>query len=239
MTTSSPPALALELTDVIKQYGSLRPLRVRKLAIHRGERVAITGLDGPAAEVFVNLVTGASLPDEGRVIVCGRSTAEIANGDDWLASLDRFGIVSPRAVLLEGATLAQNLAMPFTLAIDPIPAEVRAAVERLADECGLPAAALDRHAGDAPAALLARVHVARAIALAPALLVLEHPTAAVPEPDRPAFAADVARVCKARSQTLVAVTLDREFAAAAAERALALQPATGVLKPLDRRRWFW
>ena len=30
---------------------------------------------------------------------------------------DRFGIVSERAVLLEGATLTQNLALPF--ALDP------------------------------------------------------------------------------------------------------------------------
>jgi ABC-type lipoprotein export system ATPase subunit len=239
MSTSPDPPLALELTDVTKQYGALRPLRIRSLAIRRGERVAITGVDGPAAEVFVNLVTGAALPDEGRVAVFGKSTAEIPDGDAWLASLDRFGIVSPRAVLLEGATLAQNLAMPFTLAIDPIPADVRATVERLAEECGLPPASLESRAGEMSPALLARVHVARAIALGPALLLLEHPTAAVPEAERQAFAADVARICEARSQTLVAVTMDREFAGAAAERALALQPATGVLKPLERRRWFW
>jgi len=39
----------------------------------------------------------------------------------WLASLDRFGIISPRAVLLTHSTLAQNLAIPFTLEIEPVP----------------------------------------------------------------------------------------------------------------------
>ena len=51
----------------------------------------------------------------------GRDTADITSGDDWLASLDRFGIVSPRAVLIEAATIEENLAMPFILQIDPIP----------------------------------------------------------------------------------------------------------------------
>ena len=46
-----------------------------------------------------------------------RPTSAITDGDEWLASLDRFGIVSPRAVLIESATIQQNLAMPFTLQI--------------------------------------------------------------------------------------------------------------------------
>ena len=72
--------------------------------------MAVSGFDAGAAEVLVNLVTGASLPDEGEVRVLGQLTADIAGGDEWLASLDRFGIVSPRGVLLEGATIEQNLA---------------------------------------------------------------------------------------------------------------------------------
>ena len=49
------------------------------------------GVDGGAAEVLVNLVTGASVADRGVVRVLGRSNADIVDGDEWLASLDRFG----------------------------------------------------------------------------------------------------------------------------------------------------
>ena len=122
-----------------KQYQALRPLRVRDLTIGAGERVALAGLDLGAAEVLVNLVTGASVPDEGEVIVLDHSTRAISDGDEWLASLDRFGIVSPRAVLLDGATLLQNLVMPFTLEIDPIPAAVEATASALGIECGIAA----------------------------------------------------------------------------------------------------
>ena len=111
----------LQISGVHRRYQSLRPLRVQELTIAPGERVAVSGFDAGAAEVLVNLVTGASVPDEGEVRVLGQRTADIAGGDEWLASLDRFGIVSPRGVLLEGATLEQNLAMPMTLQIDPVP----------------------------------------------------------------------------------------------------------------------
>src|SRR5439155_18799286 len=121
-------APVLRLTRVRKQYNALRPLRLNSLSIAAAGRVALSGLDAGAAEVLVNLVTGASVPDEGDVQVQGRSTSSIADGDEWLASLDRFGIVSPRAVLLDAATLRQNLAMPLTLQIDPIPDDAAATV---------------------------------------------------------------------------------------------------------------
>ena len=60
----------------------------------------------------------------------GRSTLEIADSADWLATLDRFGIVSDRAALLDALSVVQNLAMPFTLEIDrrrPISARKRSA----------------------------------------------------------------------------------------------------------------
>src|SRR6185436_1678093 len=98
--------------------------------------------------------------------------SEIADADEWLASLDRFGIVSDRAVLLEGAPLLQNLALPFTLAIDPVPDDVRERVVALARECGIDPDRLDQIAGEANAATRARVHVARAVAVNPALLLL-------------------------------------------------------------------
>ena len=103
----------LQITGVEKRYQSLRPLRIQELTIAAAERVAVSGFDAGAAEVLVNLVTGASLPDRGEVRVLGHRTADIVGGDEWLASLDRFGIVSPRGVLLEAATIEQNLAMPL------------------------------------------------------------------------------------------------------------------------------
>jgi ABC-type transporter Mla maintaining outer membrane lipid asymmetry ATPase subunit MlaF len=226
------------MRGVRKSYQGLRPLRIDALEVRDGERVALSGIDAGAAEVFVNLVTGAGLPDAGEVRVFGRETAAIAGADEWLASLERFGIVSPRAVLLEGSTIEQNLALPFTLEIDPVPADVADRVVALARECGIPEepSSLARRAGEAPPDIRARVHLARAIALAPDLLVLEHPTLGLPDNGRAAFAGDIARVAGDRGLATLLITQDERFAKKAAHRVLQLQPATGVLKP-RRRGW--
>jgi len=227
----------VSMRGVVKNYNALRPLRIAELSVAPGARIAVSGIDAPGAEVMLNLVTGASLPDQGEVRVFGRSTAAVSDGDEWLASLDRFGIVSERAVLLEGATVAQNLALPFALDIDPIPSETIARVELLADECGIRREFLPQRAGDVPATARTRLHLARAVALGPRLLLMEHPTVALSESDRQAFGAIVARVCESRTLTMLAVTQDLAFASAAAEETLSLQAATGRLSAARRSWW--
>ena len=236
--TADNASVLLEIRGAIKNYSALRPLRIRELAIRAAERVAVSGFDAGAAELLVNLVTGASLPDQGEVRVLGQSTAAIAGGDEWLAFLDRFGIVSERAVMLDGSTIEQNLAMPFTLEIDPVPAAVRDRVEALALECGIEPPWLAQLAGQVPAEVRGRARLARAVALEPSLLLLEHPTARIAEPARAAFGADVARLCDARRLAALIITEDQELAAAAAHRRLTLNPATGELAPPRRRWWF-
>jgi ABC-type transporter Mla maintaining outer membrane lipid asymmetry ATPase subunit MlaF len=220
---------ALELAGVVKDYRGLRPLRVADLVVEPGDRVAVAGLDRAAAEVFVDLVNGALLPDAGVVRVLGRSTADITEGDDWLAWLDAFGILTQRAVLLESSTLAQNLALPLSLDIDPMPADLRATVERLAAEVDLPAERLDRPIGDAPPAVRLRAHLAKALALGPKVLLLEHPTVTLDPADVRPFAETVARVATARALTVVALTEDAGFADVVAARAYKLNGGTGAL----------
>lgn len=229
------PSPVLHLSNVRRAYNGLRPLRINDLSIAAGERVAVSGLDAGAAEVLVNLVTGASIPDEGDVLVLGQSTAAISDGEAWLASLDRFGIVSPRAVLLDGATLMQNLAMPITLDIEPVPADVAARVVQLARDAGIEERWLERPIAALDPAIQARAHLARAVALNPSLLILEHPTARLAAGEGKAFGEVVASVASARSLATLIISEDVEFSAAAATRRLALHGATGELKSPKRR----
>ncbi|HEY7474795.1 MAG TPA: ATP-binding cassette domain-containing protein [Vicinamibacterales bacterium] len=233
---SEPPAL--ELTRVTKDYKGLRPLRVASLAVARGERVALSGLDRPAAETLIALITGAALPDDGHVRVLGRATTDIKSGDEWLSSLERFGIVSERVALLEGSTLAQNLALSFTMAIDPIPGDDLPKVVALAEEVGLAGSIVDVRAADSPPEARMRVLVGRALPYDPAILLLEHPTASLPPDAVAAFADDVGRVTRRRGLTALAITEDRTFADRAADRHLTVNPATGELSDARKRRWF-
>jgi ABC-type transporter Mla maintaining outer membrane lipid asymmetry ATPase subunit MlaF len=224
--TTSP---VLELSDVSKDYRGLRPLRIASLKVAAGERVAILGLDQIAAEVFVNLVTGASLPDRGDVRLFGRSTSDIADSADWLSIVDRFGIVSSRAVLLDALTVAQNLAMPFTLEVDPLPSDMRERAIALAGEVGLPGATHDQPVGELDAASRFRVRLGRALALDPAIVVFEHPTAELSRQDVVSVASRCRDVAVARGTATITLTADRDFGERVASRVLALHAATGRL----------
>jgi len=227
----------LELAGVSKSYGALRPLRIQQLAVARAEQIAIVGFDQPMAEVFVNLVTGATLPDAGTVSLFGRPTTSIADSADWLAVVDRFGIVSARAVLLDALTVIQNLALPFTLDIEPTAEDVRERAAALAAEVGLAEAVSTRPAGELDVASRARIRLARALALGPAVLLLEHASAGLDAESGRVFGADVRAIAARRGAAVVAVTADEAFASAAAARVLTLDPATGRLRE-HRRRWF-
>jgi ABC-type transporter Mla maintaining outer membrane lipid asymmetry ATPase subunit MlaF len=231
-------APVLQIDGVTKSYNTLRPLRIASLIVTEGERVSLGGIDAGAGELLINLVTGASLPDSGHIRVFGRLTSDIASGDEWLTLLERFGIVSPRAVMLEGSSLQQNLAMPFTLQIDPVPEDVAAKVRALADECGLdPDRWLPVTAGALPADVRVLAHLARALALEPHFVIVEHPTVDVPAGARAALAATIARACQGRRVAALIVTNDDAFGKAVAPRNLRLDGATGQLKPV-KTGWF-
>jgi ABC-type transporter Mla maintaining outer membrane lipid asymmetry ATPase subunit MlaF len=222
-------APVLELTDVSKNYHGLRPLRVASLRIAPGEQVALLGFDQSTAEVFVNLVTGASLPERGTVRLFGRPSTEITDSDDWLTLVDRFGIVSRRAVLLNALTVVQNLAMPYTLAVEPPSPDVCERAMSLAREVGLAESSFERPVGELDALGVFRARLARAVALDPAILVFEHPTAEVARADVVELAARCRAVASKRNIATVVLTADRTFAEAAASRVLLLDAATGRL----------
>lgn len=229
--------IALAFDGVVKDYRGLRPLRVANLSVELGERVMLSGLDVPAAETFVNLATGAGVPDQGEVRVMEQPTTAITDGDAWLASLDRFGIVSHRAVLLDQSTVAENIALSFTLSIEPIAPDVRAKVDALAASLDIAAADLDRPASAVTAAVRLRVHVARALALDPSLLVLEHPTVGVDRADAAGAGASIARATSGRPIAVLALSDDEELAKGLDARRLKLNAATGDCAPV-KRGWF-
>jgi len=229
----------VRLRDVVKGYGSLRPLRIAALDLRAGESLALVGLDAGMAQALVDLITGAVLPDGGEAVVFGRSTAAIPDPDAWMQSLDGFGLLTDRAVLVEQFSVEQNLALPLTLELDTMSDAMRARAAALAEEVELGGADLSRPVAALSAAERARVRLGRAIALDPRVLLAEHPSATLSPDEGPPFARLVARVASARGLASVVATADVRFARAVARDVRVHEPATGALTRLSGwRRWF-
>ena len=226
------------LTNVEKQYGGLRPLRVRDLRVPAGRITMLLGFDRPAAEVFVNLITGASLPDTGDIESLGCRTGAIADSDEWLAFVERFGIVSDRIVLLDGMTVAQNLAISFDLELEPVPPDIMARVAVLAAEVGIDDMSAGTRVAEATPLLRSQIFLARAVALDPLILVLEHPSANLSSDEAKSFAAIVRHVSERRKLTTLGLLADEKFAKETGGRLLTWQPAPGEVRERSSLR-FW
>ena len=228
--------MLLDLCNVLKDFGGLRPLRIERLQVADGDAVAILGLDRAPAEVLTNLIVGAAVPDSGEVRLLGRRTSSIVDGDDWLALVDRVGIVTDRAVLLEAFSVTQNLAIPFTLEVDPPAPEILARAHALAREAALPEGTWERPIAELDVATRLRVRFGRALALDPPMVLLEHPTADLRrrglDREIDGIGCDIRHAVERRRAALVAVTADEPFARSVARRVLELDAATGRLSPL-------
>jgi predicted ABC-type transport system involved in lysophospholipase L1 biosynthesis ATPase subunit len=219
----------LEIRGLVKGYQSLRPLRIRELAVTPGRVLHLAGFDAAAAEMFVHLVTGAALPDEGDVTLFGTNTRHITDTEAWLRSLDGLGVVGHRAVLIDALSVLQNVAMPLTLDVDPIDPAFRPAAAALAREAGIDDADWDRPLGSVTAEVNVRVRLARAVAPNPSLIIAEHPSASLPREAVACVAADVAGIATARGAALLTLTADAAWVEAVGGDVLTLQPGSGEL----------
>jgi len=132
--------------------------------------------------------------------------------------------------------VAANLALPLTVSIEPLDPESRCRVEALADEVGLARPRLaDPCASLAPVDLV-RLHLARALALTPQLLLLEHPTKDVADDAaRAEIGRTLSRISEARQVGWLAFADDPVFAKQSAGQRWRVDLGTGALA---RQRWW-
>ena len=220
----------LEIAGLKKDYQSLRPLRIARLSVKPGDVMSIGGIDATAAATLVHLITGGTLPDEGDVTVFGQNTRAITDGDAWLKQLDGIGMITSRGVLIEAFSVLQNIAMSYTLDVDPVDPRVVPHAGEVARDAGIDADVFDLPAGKAGPDVQMRVHLARALALGPKILIAEHPSAGLPRDGVAPFGADLARVAKARNLALLAITADEVLAKAIGGQRYELVAASGELR---------
>ena len=98
---------------------------------------------------------------------------------------------------------------------------------QLAQEVRLPERTWERPVAELDGEARVRLRVARALALNPAILLLEHPTAAVERSRVDTLARDIRALAGRRRAATIALTMAREFAQNASTRLLTLDASTG------------
>jgi len=151
--------------------------------IAAGESVGLVGESGCGKSTLVRLVTRLIDPSDGRIRFENKDIGSIA-ARNFPRRPERSAIQmvfqDPTDSLNPRYTAFETIAEPLRLLAGVVdPGAVRARVEEVADQCGLPRVLLARFPHQLSGGQKARVGIARAIAIKPRLLVLDEPTAAL------------------------------------------------------------
>ena len=166
------------VTDLVKSYrtpkGPIAVLRGLSLTVARGEMVAVIGASGVGKSTLLHVLGGLDRAESGVVRVDGTDVTSVP--DDQLVAFRNahVGFVFQFHHLLPEFTALENVMMPLRIARRP-PAEARPRAESLLGRVGL-AGRLAHVPGMLSGGEQQRVAMARALAMAPALLVADEPT---------------------------------------------------------------
>jgi phospholipid/cholesterol/gamma-HCH transport system ATP-binding protein len=167
------PAVALQALQ--KSFGSQIVLNGVELTVGTGETLAVLGRSGTGKSVLLKLIIGLQKPDSGSILIHGQ---EITGLDlDALNDIrKKMGFLFQHAALYDSLTVEQNVAFPLQRHTKMSDSERRDRVKELLAAVGMEGD-LQKMPADLSGGMQKRVGLARALALEPAILLLDEPTA--------------------------------------------------------------
>ena len=191
--------LALETRGLVKRFGGLVATRDVSLQLPVGARHALIGPNGAGKTTFVNQLTGVLTPSSGTILLAGEEITRLKPEARVRRGIARTFQISQ---LFRSLTVAENLGIAVNeqrgtgyrawtdFAHD---GEARREIEALAHEFGLEAL-LDARISELAYGRQRLVEIALAFACRPRVLLLDEPAAGVPEAERDALLATIARL---------------------------------------------
>jgi len=211
--------IQLELKNVSLSYGEgediTEVLEDINLSIEEGEFLAIVGFSGAGKTSLISLMGGLARPDTGTITLNGKAID--GPGPDR-------GIVFQSYSLMPWLTVKGNIA----LAVDSVfacdsKADREARVMKYIDMVGL-SHATDRRPHELSGGMRQRVAVARALAMAPEILLLDEPLSALDALTRAKLQDELDAIREKDKKTVILITNDVDEAILLADRIIPLTP---------------
>jgi phospholipid/cholesterol/gamma-HCH transport system ATP-binding protein len=114
---------ALELKGIHKRLGGQVVHQNLSLTVERGKTTVVVGSSGAGKSVMLKYLLGFIAPDQGDVIVDGRSILNL--GEREMKKVrSRYGVVFQGAALFDSLSVFENVALPLVEKTDKSPAEI-------------------------------------------------------------------------------------------------------------------
>ena len=172
-------APVLEMNGLTKRYGATTALQAVSFEVAKGSTHAIIGENGAGKSTLIRILSGLETPDTGTVSLAGSRYRPRSLGHSRRTGVSTaFQDLS----LLPNLTVAENLLLP-RLGDGPLIRRraVQDAATALLSEHGLDHIAPTQEVATLPLADKQKVEIVRAVSHRPQLLLLDEPSAALPD----------------------------------------------------------
>jgi len=225
---------AVRFDHVSKAFGALKVLDDISFEIPTGQAFCLLGRSGTGKSVTLRHIVGLVQPDRGNVLVEERDIAALA-GRELADVRKRMGFLFQNGALFDSMSVGDNVAFPMRRHTDWSDAEIRERATRKLADVGLDHD-YDTMPSDLSGGMKKRAALARAMALDPAILLVDEPSAGL-DPITAGEIDDLLVKTKQGGTTLVVVTHNIPSARVIGDAFAVLQEgrmlARGTLAALD------
>jgi len=200
----------LKLDGIHKSFGKFEALRDIALAVRRGELMVFLGPSGCGKTTLLRIVAGLETQDRGTIVQDGRDISR-------LPAIKRdYGIVFQSYALFPNLTIRDNVAYGLVNRRQGRE-RIAARVKELLTLVGLPDSGA-KYPGQMSGGQQQRIALARALAAAPGLLLLDEPLSALDAIERVRLRGEIRALQRRLGVTTIMVTHDQEEALSVADR---------------------
>lgn len=166
---------AIELRHVTKSFGTRRVLDDVCLSVSTGRSVCVLGRSGTGKSVALKHIVGLISPDTGSVLIEGEDITRLS-GRELSRVRRRIGFLFQNAALFDSIRVGENVEFPLRRHTKLLDEEVRSRARELLAQVGLDRE-YDKMPADLSGGMRKRAGLARALALEPAILLADEPSA--------------------------------------------------------------
>ena len=195
---------AVELRNVTKAFGDRRVLDDVSLAVPAGRAFCILGRSGTGKSVTLKTIVGLIRPDSGQVLVQGQDIVPLSSRQLVQVRM-QIGFLFQYAALFDSISVGENVAFPLRRHTALSDEDIRAGAHDLLAQVGLERE-YDKMPSELSGGMRKRAGLARALALKPAVLLADEPSAGLDPVTAAEIDALLADLKQRSSTTLVVVT---------------------------------
>jgi phospholipid/cholesterol/gamma-HCH transport system ATP-binding protein len=165
----------IAIEGLSKAFGAQKVLNGFNLSVAHGETVAVLGRSGTGKSVLLRLLIGLQKPDSGCIRIQGQEITAL-EGKPLNEIRKKIGFLFQQGALYDSLTVEQNVEFPLSRHTTLSAEERKSKARELLESVGMQQD-VDKMPSEISGGMQKRVGLARALALDPAIVLLDEPTA--------------------------------------------------------------